>query len=98
MRIKRPWGSQFTDKKTNLIARAELVENGRLVTLDASKIRYLWFIEQPDATDYEDIVGTGWVFLNDTGSNPEYTYQNSLPMLSQDLTFRHFPFPLQKEL
>ena len=78
LRIKRPWGSQFTDKKTNLIARAELVENGRLVTLDASKIRYLWFIEQPDATDYEDIVGTGWVFLNDTGSNPECTYQKTL--------------------
>ena len=76
--IKRPWGSQFTDSKTNLIARAELVENGRLVTLDASKIRYLWFVEQPDATDYEDIVGTGWVFLNDTGSNPECTYQKTL--------------------
>ena len=78
LRIKRPWGSQFTDSKTNLIARAELVENGRLVTLDASKIRYLWFVEQPDATDYEDIVGTGWVFLNDTGSNPECTYQKTL--------------------
>lgn len=78
LRIKRPWGSQFTDKKTNLIARAELVENGRLVTLDASKIKYLWFVEQPDATDYEDIVGTGWVFLNDTGSNPECTYQKTL--------------------
>lgn len=78
LRIKRPWGSQFTDSKTSLIARAELVENGRLVTLDANKIRYLWFIEQPDATDYEDIVGTGWVFLNDTGSNPECTYQKTL--------------------
>ena len=78
LRIKRPWGSQFTDSKTNLIARAELVENGRIVTLDANKIRYLWFIEQPDATDYEDIVGTGWVFLNDTGSNPECTYQKTL--------------------
>lgn len=78
LRIKRPWGSQFTDSKTSLIARAELVENGRLVTLDASKIRYLWFVEQPDATDYEDIVGTGWVFLNDTGSNPECTYQKTL--------------------
>ena len=78
LRIKRPWGSQFTDKKTNLIARAELVENGRLVTLDTSKIKYLWFVEQPDATDYEDIVGTGWVFLNDTGSNPECTYQKTL--------------------
>ena len=78
LRIKRPWGSQFTDSKTNLIARAELVENGRLVTLDASKIRYLWFVEQPDATDYEDIVGTGWIFLNDTGSNPECTYQKTL--------------------
>ena len=78
LRIKRPWGSQFTDSKTNLIARAELVENGRLVTLDASKIKYLWFVEQPDATDYEDIVGTGWVFLNDTGSNPECIYQKTL--------------------
>ena len=45
LRIKRPWGTEFTDEKNTLLAEAELVENGKIVTLDAKRVSYLWFIE-----------------------------------------------------
>ena len=79
LRIKRPWGTQFTDEKNTLLAEVELVENGKIVTLDAKRVSYLWFIEQPDATDSQDKVGTGWKLLSTTdGTKPQFTYSKDL--------------------
>ena len=79
LRIKRPWGTQFTDEKNTLLAEVELVENGKIVTLDAKRVSYLWFIEQPDAADSQDKAGTGWKLLNTTdGTKPQFTYSKDL--------------------
>lgn len=79
LRIKRPWGTQFTDEKNTLLAEVELVENGKIVTLDAKRVSYLWFIEQPDATDSQDKAGTGWKLLSTTdGTKPQFTYSKDL--------------------
>ena len=79
LRIKRPWGTQFTDEKNTLLAEVELVENGKIVTLDAKRVSYLWFIEQPDAADSQDKAGTGWKLLSTTdGTKPQFTYSKDL--------------------
>lgn len=77
--IKRPFGTQFSIGKDCLRAKAELYENGKIVTLDTANVTYQWYIEKPDVVE-ENIpentyAGTGWEFLGTTaGTQPYFDY------------------------
>lgn len=77
--IKRPFGTQFSTGKGYLRAKAELYENGKIVTLDTANVTYQWYIEKPDVVE-ENIpentyAGTGWEFLGTTaGTQPYFDY------------------------